>query len=63
MTLLPRLPVEFIVQLRPHCGMRAYAVAGRIHVCGVCDQEVPVSDNEWELYKPDVTPLRGEVIT
>lgn len=63
MTLLPRLPVEFIIQPRPHCDTRAYAVAGRIHCCGICGQEVPASDEPWELYKPDVTPKRGGVIT
>lgn len=63
MTLLPAIPAEFIIQLRPHCGMRAYAVAGRVHLCGVCNQEVPASDEPWELYRPDVTPKVGEVIT
>lgn len=62
MSLLPAIPAEFVIQLRPHCGMRAYAVAGRIHRCGICGQEVPASDNEWEIYRPDVTPKRGEVI-
>lgn len=63
MTLLPAIKAEFLIQLRPHCGMRAYAVAGRIHRCGICEQEVFASAEPWELYKPDVTPKRGEVIT
>ena len=63
MTLLPAIKAEFLIQLRPHCGMRAYAVAGRIHRCGVCDQEIPASDEPWEVWRPDVTPKRGEVIS
>lgn len=62
MTPLPAIKAEFLIQLRPHCGMRAYAVAGRVHRCGVCEREIPASDEPWEKYAPDVTPKRGEVI-
>lgn len=62
MSLLPAIPVEYLIQLRPHCGMRAYAIAGKLHRCGICDQEVPASDEPWEIYRPDVTPTRGGVI-
>ena len=61
---LPAIPVEFIVQLRTHCGMRSYAVHGRPeHKCGICGEDIPPSDEPWELYRPDVTPIRGGVIT
>jgi hypothetical protein len=62
MTLLPAIKAEFLIQLRPHCGMRAYAVAGRVHCCGICGEEVSASDEPWEFFRPDVTPKRGGVI-
>lgn len=61
-TKLPAIPVEYLIQFRPHCGFRAYAVAGRVHVCGVCGHEVNDSGEPWTIYRPDVTPKRGGVI-
>lgn len=58
MTLLPAIPVEFLIQKRVHCGMTSYAVAGRIHRCGMCGTEQGDSGEPWELHQPDVTPRR-----
>lgn len=60
MTLLPALPrAEFLIQLRHHCGLRMYAVAGKPRTqCGVCGQHVPESSEPWEIHAPDTTPKR-----
>lgn len=58
MSLLPAIPVEFLIQLRHHCGMRSYAVAGLLHYCGVCGIEMYDSGEPWEIFRPDVTPKR-----
>ena len=60
--LLPAIPVEMLIQLRPHCGMRAYAVAGYLHRCGVCGERVGPGEHPWEIWRPDVTPKRGGVV-